>query len=477
MEGAHKVSMIQRFNEIVGERHVLTGEAMAPALTDWRGRYTGKALAVVLPGSTEEVSRVVALCAEQQIPIVPQGGNTGLVGGATPDDTGTAIVLCLRRMNRIDSIDPANYTMQVEAGCLLADVQAAAAEANRLFPLSLAAEGSCTIGGNIATNAGGVQVLRYGTMRDLVLGLEVVLPDGRVWTALNALRKNNTGYDLKHLFIGSEGTLGIVTRAVLKLFPRPKAQVVAWLSVADPAAAVAVFSELQEAFPARLTAFELMSRPVLNVLFKHFPEMADPLPGSPWALLVEWSDGGQEARLREDVERSLAELDECGLIADAVVAQNETQVATLWALRERVPDAEKRDGVAIKHDIAVPVSAIPAFLLQIEQRLTALDPEIEVLAFGHLGDGNLHYNVRCATPERRADFMEREQAVNASVFEVAYQFGGVLSAEHGIGQLRRISLGIHKAAIEMELMAQIRQAFSSGKQMNPGKIFVQSLTM
>ena len=469
------MSMIQRFKEIVGDQHVLTGDDMAPSLTDWRGRYTGKALAVVLPGSTDEVSRVVALCAEQRIPIVPQGGNTGLVGGATPDETGAAIVLCLRRMNRIEIIDSANYTMQVEAGCLLADVQNAALAANRLFPLSLAAEGSCTIGGNIATNAGGVQVLRYGTMRELVLGLEVVLPDGRVWTALNALRKNNTGYDLKHLFIGSEGTLGIVTRAVLKLFPRPKAQMVAWLSVPDPAAAVAVFSELQEHCGGMLCAFELMSRPVLDLYFSQAPDRLDPLPGSPWAILVELSGSGAlSSALENALEEALAKCLSLGLVHDAVLAQSDSQCADLWAIREEIPGAEKRDGAAIKHDISVPVSAIPEFLREAEARIGQDFPEAEVLVFGHVGDGNLHYNVRHRHLLQRQQWLERSESVNHLVFGLVHEMGGAISAEHGIGQLRATALCQCKSPVEINLMSKMRQLIDSAGIMNPGKIFVAS---
>ena len=462
--------LIEQLGGIVGPAHLRTGDAMSPHLTDWRGRYVGQARAVVLPGNTAEVAAVVRACAAANAPIVPQGGNTGLVGGATPDADGRSVVLVLTRMNRIVAVDAANNTITVEAGCTLAAVQAAAAAAGRLFPLSLASEGSCTIGGNIATNAGGVHVVRYGVMRELVLGLEVVLASGEVWNGLRGLRKDNTGYDLKQLFIGSEGTLGIVTGAVLKLFPQPTAHATAWLSADSPAALVEIFCSLQARFGARLVAFEIVSRGVLEVLFRHFPEAVDPLPGSPWAALIQLEDGDDEATLRARLETGVAEELAAGRVRDAVVAQSLTQAERLWWLREHAPEAEKRDGVSVKHDISLPVSAIPDFIAACEAALEPTFPGAEVLCFGHLGDGNLHYNVRHRDPALNPALLARQAEVNRVVYDRVTACGGSISAEHGIGQLRCDAMVNYKSPVELQMMRALRRTLDPVGVFNPGKL-------
>jgi len=467
---ANSDDLVRQLAELVGPANLRTGDEMASHLTDWRGRYTGRARAVVLPGSTEEVAAVVRCCASFGVPMVPQGGNTGLVGGATPDNDGRAVVICLSRMNRVLAVDAANSTMVVEAGCLLANAQAAAAGAQRLFPLSLAAEGSCTIGGNIATNAGGVHVVRYGVMRDLVLGLEVVLPSGEIWNGLRALRKDNTGYDLKHLFIGAEGTLGIVTRAVLKLFPLPTAHATAWLSADSPAAFVDIFCKLQTRFAARLVAFELISRPVLEVLFKHFPDAVDPLPDADWVALVQLEDGGDDATLRHALEIGVAAEIAAGLIGNAVIAQSLAQAEALWWLREHAPEAEKRDGVSVKHDISLPVSSVPKFLVAAESALVERFPGVDILCFGHLGDGNLHYNVRYADAERNHALIAGQEAVNSIVYDLVAGRGGSISAEHGVGQLKTKALPHYKSGVELAMMARIKAALDPRRLMNPGRI-------
>lgn len=461
---------VAQMARIVGAANVRLGADMQPHLTDWRGRYTGSARAAVLPKSTDEVAAIVRVCGAANVPIVPQGGNTGLVGGATPDQTGMSVVVCLTRMNRILDVDAVNSTMTVEAGCLLVDVQAAAAQNQRLFPLSLASEGSCTIGGNIATNAGGVHVVRYGMMRDQVLGLEVVLPDGGVWNGLRRLRKDNTGYDLKHLFIGSEGTLGIVTRAVLKLQPLPTAQATAWISADSPAAFVDVFCKLQSVFGPRLAAFELISRRVLDVLFKHFPDAIDPLPDAPWVALVQLEDSGTDTLLRHLLENGIAAEVGAGRIRDAVIAHSLEQAKRLWRLREHIPEAEKRDGISVKHDISLPISAIPAFLEAAQHLLCAQFSSVVILCFGHLGDGNLHYNVRFSDSEEHCALSNFQTCVNSAVYFLVSHFGGSISAEHGIGQLRLDALKQQISPIESVLKSRLKLAFDCQEIMNPGKL-------
>ena len=453
---------------VVGATRVLTGaEAVAPFCTDWRGRYTGTASCVVLPGTTDEVAAVVRICAEAGVAIVPQGGNTGLCGGATP--TGGEVVIVLTRLNRIRAVDADNNSITVEAGCTLHAVQEAARVADRLFPLSLAAEGSVTIGGNLATNAGGVQVLRYGNARELTLGVEVVLADGRIWNGLRALRKDNTGYDLKHLFIGAEGTLGLITAATLRLHPLSRIQATAWVAVPDPAAAVSLLGRLRDAAGDNVTAFEIVGRPALELVLKHIPNAREPLPGKPvWQLLVELS--GARADLSATLESVLAGAVADGLAADAVLAASEAQTAALWALRENVSEAQKIEGVSIKHDIAVPVSRIAEFIARADAALAAAFPGVRIVCFGHIGDGNLHYNQSKADAESNTGFIARTEAVNRVVHDLVHELGGSISAEHGLGQLKREEILRYKSETEMDLMRAVKQALDPRGRMNPGKL-------
>ena len=460
--------MIAELRGLLGDRHVLTAaDDVAPYCTDWRGRYSGSALCVVLPGSTEEVAAVVRACTAVGVAIVPQGGNTGLCGGATP--VGGEVVVSLRRMNRIRAIDADNNSMTVEAGCTLHAVQEAAQEADRLFPLSLAAEGSATIGGNLSTNAGGVQVLRYGNARELTLGLEVVLADGRIWDGLRALRKDNTGYDLKHLFIGAEGTLGLITAATLKLFPRPRTHATAWVAVSDPAAAVHLLGRLRDAAGDNVTAFEIVGRPALELVLRHIPNARDPLLGKPaWQVLIELS--GARENLSAALEQALEAAAEDGIVDDAVLAASEAQTAALWALRENVSEAQKIEGVSIKHDIAVPVSRIAEFIARADAALLAAFPEVRIVCFGHIGDGNLHYNQSRPDAQSNSDFIAQTGAVNRIVHDLVHELGGSISAEHGLGQLKREEVLRYKSATEMDMMRAVKHALDPRGLMNPGKL-------
>ena len=464
--------LVDTLRSIVGAPHCLTADAdMAPYLTDWRGRYTGRARAVVLPADTAQVAAVVRACAAAGCAMVPQGGNTGLCGGATPLADGASVVLNLSRLRRIRHVDAANNALCAEAGVPLAFVQQAALDADRFFPLSLASEGSCEVGGVISTNAGGVQVLRYGNTRELVLGLEVVLPDGQVWDGLRALRKDNTGYDLKQLFIGAEGTLGIVTAATLKLFARPRAVVTAWLAVASPAAAVQLLGRLRAAVGDRVTAFELISRVSLDLVFQHIPGTRDPLgQPSPWYVLLELSDTVAGDALAGLLETELAATIAEGRVTDGAIATSESQAQALWQLRENISEAQKRDGVSIKHDISVPVSAIPDFLEAAGATLAAAYPGLRVVCFGHLGDGNLHYNLSRPLNGENDAFIARTEEVNRIVYDAVKARGGSISAEHGIGQLKRALLPDYKPAVEIDLMRRIKQAFDPRGLMNPGKV-------
>ncbi|UCV29893.1 FAD-binding oxidoreductase [Ferribacterium limneticum] len=458
--------LIELLAGIVGTAQVLTDPAdLAPFLTDWRGRYRGAAQCVVRPGNTAEVAAVVKACADAGVPIVPQGGNTSLCGAATPNEVGKAVVVSLSRLNRIAAVDPKNNTISVEAGCTLAAVQEAARAADRLFPLALASEGSCQIGGNLSTNAGGVQVLRYGNTRELTLGLEVVLPNGEIWNGLRGLRKDNTGYDLKQLFIGAEGTLGIITGAVLKLFPLPKTQVTCWLNVASPAAAVDLLNSAKSVFDSQLTAFELVSETSLGLVLKNIPDTQRPTAVSPWYVLAEFSAAEPAA-----IEIWLAEKLEAGEVNDGVVAQSEIQAKKLWALRENISEAQKIEGISIKHDISVPVSSIPEFLATADAALAKAFPGIRVVAFGHVGDGNLHYNLSKADAHDNAAFIASQPEVNRLVHDTVHALNGSISAEHGIGQLKRDEIRRYKSPVEMALMRSIKQALDPRGLMNPGKV-------
>ena len=458
--------LIAELTGIVGTAQVLTDPAdIAPFVTDWRGRYRGAARCVVRPGNAEEVAAVVKACVAAGVPIVPQGGNTSLCGAATPDAAGQAVVLSLGRLNRVLAIDPGNNTITVEAGCTLAAVQEAAHAADRLFPLALASEGSCQIGGNLSTNAGGVQVLRYGNTRELTLGLQVVLPSGEVWDGLRGLRKDNTGYDLKHLFIGAEGTLGIITAAVLKLYPLPRRQTTCWLNVASPAAAVDLLNAAKGAFDAQLTAFELISETALGLVLRHIPGAARPSSISPWYVLAEFSDAESAA-----VEAWLADRMAASAVGDGVVAGSLAQARQLWALREHISEAQKIEGISIKHDVAVPVSKIPEFLARADAALAEAFPGIRVVAFGHVGDGNLHYNLSKADAQDNAAFIAAQPTVNVIVHDLVHALNGSISAEHGIGQLKREEILRYKTPLEMALMRSIKQALDPAGLMNPGKL-------
>ncbi len=468
--------LVKALTELVGAAHVLRGEDARPYLVDWRERYQGEALAVVRPGSTEEVAQVVKLCALHGVPIVPQGGNTGLCGAATPDKRGNAVVLSTGRLNRIRHIDTANDTMDVEAGCILQNLQQAARDAGRLFPLSLAAEGSCTIGGNLATNAGGTQVLRYGNTRDLVLGLEVVTPQGEIWHGLRGLRKDNTGYDLRNLFVGSEGTLGIITAATLKLYPLPVAQCTALLALGSLDDAIAVLAAARQGFGASLTGYELMAGDCLRLVNQCYPQQRLPFEGesaaSPWFALLELSDSESEEHARERFEAVVGELLEAGTVLDAVIAENITQSKALWHLRESIPLAEKDTGKSIKHDVSLPVSNIAAFIERGNAALQAAVPGIRHIIFGHLGDGNLHYNVARGVNMSEDELLSRQEDVYRIVHDCVHALKGSISAEHGVGQLKRDILPQYKDPVEMALMHRIKKALDPQGLMNPGKVLV-----
>ncbi len=465
-------SLVEALRAVVGAHHVLDAAAeLAPWLSDWRGRYHGRARALVRPRDTAQLAEVVAVCAAAGVPMVPQGGNTGLCGGATPLADGAAVLISLARMNRIRALDVDNHTIVVDAGCTLAAVRQAAAAAGRLFPLSLASEGSCQIGGNLSTNAGGVQVLRYGNMRDLVLGLEVVLPDGRIWDGLRALRKDNSGYDLKQLFIGAEGTLGVISAAVLKLFPAHGARATAWLALPEPQAAVHLLAFLRARCGERVIAFEIIGRAALELVLRHFPTARDPLRGQPrWAVLLELADGAAQPPPSSMLEQVLSEATARGWVEDAVIAASVAQAEALWTLRENISEAQRIEGISIKHDISVPVSRIPAFLEAAATRLHRQWPDVRIVAFGHIGDGNLHYNLSRPQAADNSAFIAQTPAVNRIVHDLVSELGGSISAEHGIGQLKRAELRRYRSTVEMELMSTLKQAFDPRGLMNPGKI-------
>jgi len=465
------MNLLQALAAAVGEANVLTGNDAQPYLTDWRRRYHGRAQAVVRPGSTTEVAAVVRACAAARTPMVPQGGNTGLVGGGTPDASGDAVLISLQRMNRVRSIDTANDTITAEAGCVLQAVQQAARSHGRLFPLSLAAEGSATIGGNLATNAGGTQVLRYGNARDLALGLEVVLASGETWDGLRGLRKDNTGYDLKHLFIGGEGTLGIITAATLKLYPLPAAQMTALAAVPSLTAATRLLERARAAAGAALTAFEVMGRITLQHAAEMLPALRTPLPlAQPWYALLELSDAESEAHASAVLERILAAALEDGDIVDAAVARSLAEAQALWALREGIPEAHAKRGGNVKHDISLPVSCIAEFVETTNAALRSRFDWIEPIVFGHLGDGNLHYNMGTVPGTSIDVAFAREREINDLVNDAVHARGGSISAEHGLGQLKREAITRYKPAIELELMRRIKRALDPLGLMNPGKL-------
>ncbi|MDI9333115.1 MAG: FAD-binding oxidoreductase [Cytophagales bacterium] len=452
--------------------------AMQPYLLDWRKRKQGVALAVAEPDSADAVASVVRWCAANQVVVVPQGGNTGLSGGATPEPAESAVrpalVLSLKKMNRIREMDVVNNTITVDAGCILQNIQEAASQAGRLFPLSLASEGSCTLGGNLSTNAGGVNVLRYGNARELCLGLEVVTAQGQVWHGLRGLRKDNTGYDLRDVFIGAEGTLGIITAAVLKLYPLPTSRQVAWMAVASPDIALQLLGLAQAKLGAALTAFELVSEMAHGLVLQHVPSARRPLADvSPWYVLMEVVDFKDDASCSAALQAILEGAFEASLITDAAVSSNEAQYKALWALREDISEAQAAEGKNIKHDIAVPVSQIANFVRETGARLASAFPAVRMVTFGHMGDGNLHYNVSPPLDQAHDEFLKNQGAINLIVHDSVARFNGSVSAEHGLGTLRRDEAARYKSAVEMNLMRAVKQALDPQGIMNPNKLLAQ----
>ncbi|MEK7266303.1 MAG: FAD-binding oxidoreductase [Pseudomonadota bacterium] len=453
---------------IVGPNGVLTGDDAEPLLHELRGWWPGKASLVVAPASAEEAASIVRLCAREKIAITPQGGNTGLVGGQMPQNG--EVLITTRRMRNIRDASATGMTLTVDAGVTLAEAQEAAAKIDRLFPLSIGSEGSCQIGGVISTNAGGVNVLRYGNMRDLVLGLEVVLPSGEIWNGLKSLRKDNTGYDLKHLFIGGEGTLGLVTGASLKLFPRPRERVTAFVALASPDDALSMLSRAQIASGGNVTSFELMSRFSIGLVFKHIPGARDPLEKIyPWYALIEFSSG-REGALRDEVEAILGAALEAGVIEDAAIAQSEAQAAAFWHLRHIISVAMRPEGAQAKFDVSVPVASVPAFLKDAGDAVERIHPGARVIAFGHLGDGNIHYDLLQAEGGDRAAFETAEDEIEQAVYDAIDRHKGSISAEHGVGLARRDDIARRKQPAEIAMMRAIKRALDPQGIMNPGKM-------
>ena len=466
------IAAVAALSAIVGPEHVLTDAGdIAPYLVEWRDLFHGTTPAVVRPGSAEEVSCVLKWASETGQAIVPQAGNTGLVGGQVPDESGREIVMSLARLNRIRDVDAHGATMHVEAGALLQDVQTAAAEAGMLFPLALGSQGSCRIGGNISTNAGGVGVLAYGNTRDLVLGLEVVLPTGEIWDGLSRLRKDNTGYDLKHLFIGGEGTLGIITAAILKLFPAPRGRAVAIAGLADPDAVLALLAIARRTAGPGLTAFEILPRIGLEFVIRHVPGNRDPLKAShPWYALIEISSFRSEEDAGAMMEATLAGALECGTVTDAAIAASLAQAEAIWKLRHDITEAQRPEGGSIKHDVSVPVASVPEFLRRASAAVTEAVPGCRPVGFGHVGDGNIHFNVSQPPDMDKAAFLARWDELNAAVHAIVLEMGGSVSAEHGIGRLKRDILKKVKPAIALDLMHRIKREFDPAGILNPGRI-------
>jgi FAD/FMN-containing dehydrogenase len=474
MNPSDKEQFLQALRAIVGAPNLLTEGDLSAWELDWRRREHGKALAVVRPGSTSEVAQVVQACAAAQVSIVPQGGNTGMVVGSTPDGTGLQLVLSLTRMNRIRTLDTANLTVTVEAGCVLQTLQEACEREGFLFPLSLAAEGSCTIGGNLSTNAGGTQVVRYGNTRELCLGLEVVTAAGEIWSGLTGLRKDNTGYDLRHLFIGSEGTLGVITAATMKLHPLPKTMLTAFASLPSLEAAVELLGLAHQHLSAGLTGFEVMGDFALSLVRKHFPQQNVPFEGEdPFCVVLEVSGHDNEAHTRSQLETLLEDALQDGCVLDAVVAENLSQARALWHIRESIPLAQAQEGLNIKHDISIAVSRIPDFVRETDAQIAAAFPGARMVNYGHLGDGNLHYNVQAPEgADAEAFLREQEKPINTIVYAQVDRYNGSISAEHGIGRLKRDKLAQHKSPVALGLMRAIKQALDPHNRMNPSVIFL-----
>ncbi|WP_300555497.1 FAD-binding oxidoreductase [Limnohabitans sp. Rim8] len=469
-------ALLEQLRQICGPANVLTHEDPATDLSpweqDWRKRVSGRALAVVRPGNTEEVASVVKACAQTRTPIVPQGGNTGLVVGGIPDNTGQQIVLSMTRMNAVRALDPANLTITVEAGCVLQNLQTAAEQAGFLFPLSLGAEGSCTIGGNLGTNAGGTQVVRYGNTRELCLGLEVVTAQGDIWHGLTGLRKDNTGYDLRNLMVGSEGTLGIITAATMKLYPQPAAQLTAWAAVPSMEAAVQLLGLAHQRLGPGLTGFEVMGQFALSLVDKHYPHLRVPIwQDTPWCVLLENSDSESEQHARGQFEALLETAMEAGWVSDAVVAESLTQAKGLWHIRESITLAQVQEGQNIKHDISIPVSQIAHFVQETDALLTREVTGVRLVDFGHLGDGNLHYNVQAPEgSDSKAFVIAFEDKINTLVFDQVKRYGGSISAEHGVGAQKVNKLPHYKDPTAMAMMRAVKQALDPHNILNPGRV-------
>jgi FAD/FMN-containing dehydrogenase len=469
-------AVLDGLRDIVGDKGlILDDQGKEPFVRDWRGTLVGTAAVVVRPGTTEEVSRVVKLCHEHGIAIVPQGGNTGLMGGATPYPAHTGILLSLGRMNRVIEVDPVGYTMTVEAGCILQTLQETAAAHDRFFPLSLGAQGSCLIGGNLSTNAGGVQVLRYGNARNLVLGLEVVLPNGDVWNGLRSLKKDNTGYDLKHLFMGAEGTLGVITKAVLKLWPAPKDVATAWLAVRDPQAAIEILSEAHAASDDNVGSCELMSRAGTDMVLRHIPGVQDPLKAdTQWFLLLEWSSSRVKADgaegMAEKMEQFLADQMEAGRVLDAVIAQNEAQARNMWVIRESVAPASRAEGGGLSYDVSVSTSRVPAFIDKGIKAVLEILPTIRPYPLGHIGDGNIHFSFMAPVGMNRETLRQYSPAITRAVNDLVRDMAGSISAEHGIGIEKIDELAHYRSKIELDTMRALKRAIDPKNIMNPGKI-------
>ncbi len=463
---------LDRFAAIVGPSHALrASQDIAPFVKDHRGLYPGLSALVLRPGSVDEVSRILRLANKTGIAIVPQGGNTGLVGGGVPDQSGRGVVLSLSRLDRIRELDPVSNTMTVEAGVVLQTLHDAAEKADRLFPLSLASQGSCEIGGNLSTNAGGTAVLAYGNARDLCLGVEVVLPTGEVLDDLRKLKKDNTGYDLKNLFVGAEGTLGVITAAVLKLFPKPRGREVSLAGLASPQAALDLYDLARDRAGAELTAFELIAARPIDFALRHIPGAIHPLPGDwPWFVLVEISSGRSAQEARATIEDILASGFDAGLVADAAVAGSLAQADAIWRLRESLSDAQRPEGASIKHDISVPVARVPEFIARAEAAVRAVSPDARIVCFGHMGDGNLHYNVSQPEGGDTAAHLALYRPMNKAVHDIVRDLDGSISAEHGIGQLKRDELAATAPPVALDLMRRIKAAFDPAGIMNPGKV-------
>jgi FAD/FMN-containing dehydrogenase len=467
--------VLETLQSIVGPAGFLDQPAdIAPFTVDHRQLYYGATPLVLRPDSTRQVAAILKLCNDHGVGVVPVGGNTSYCGGATPDADGSQVVVSMSRMRRIRHVDPLNYAITAEAGCVLAEVQAAAAAVDRLFPLSLGSEGSCQLGGNLSTNAGGTAVLRYGMMRDLVLGLEVVLPDGRVFDGLQSLRKNNTGYDLDDLFMGAEGTLGIITAASCKLFSRPVAPITSFVAVRDPQAAVDLLASLRGATGDAVVTFELIPRIGLDLVVEHIAGTSDPLADQPsgrceWYVLLEVS-GGRDSALRECIENELSQAMDRGIVVTAVLAESEAQREALWKLRETIPEAQRREGASIKHDISVTTSDLPRFMVEGSAAALAICPGARMVTYGHLGDGNLHFNVSPPPGMPGEDFLALTDRIKRAIHDLIAVYGGSISAEHGIGRLKRDELQRYKNPVALQLMRTIKQAFDPNGIMNRGKV-------